>query len=61
MRIALKAFNVCEVAGLADEQAELGAFFRECAGDVIADKSGGAGEEYLHGLASHQVGESASQ
>jgi hypothetical protein len=40
-----KAFEVFQITGGADEQAKLCAPFRESAGDVGAEKSGGACEE----------------
>ncbi len=47
--LAVDAFEIGEVAGLADEEAEVGAFSGQCAGHMMAYKSGGACQEDLHG------------
>ena len=47
--VAGDALKVGEVAGLADEEAELSAFASKYAGHMMAYKSGGAREENLHG------------
>ena len=51
-RFAADAFEVGEVAGFADEEAEIGAFGGERPGHMMADETGGACEEDFHRLES---------
>jgi hypothetical protein len=46
--IAVNAFEVGEVAGFADKQAEFGALSRKSTGHMMADKTGGACKEDFH-------------
>ena len=50
--VAGDAFEILEIAGFADEQAQLCAFSGESLGHVMADESGGACKKDFHSLES---------
>ena len=52
VRFAADAFEVGEIAGLADQQAQISAFGGQRFGHMMADKSGRACEEDFHGKCS---------
>jgi hypothetical protein len=48
VHVSADAFEVGEIAGFADKQAEFGALSRKSTGHMMADKTGGACKEDFH-------------
>jgi hypothetical protein len=53
--VAANAFEIGEIAGLANEEAEIGAFSGKGFGHVVADKACGAGNENFHSVFSELI------
>jgi hypothetical protein len=50
VRLARNAFQICQVAGLADEKTQLSAVSGKRPRHMMADKSRRAGKKYFHSL-----------